>query len=641
MAQAPTSLWLVPRAIRGDTARMGSARLRLAFGATSVATLLVMVPACDEDLAAPGPVADAGVDATPDGEPDAGPQPGPCPAGQLELDDGACQPAGIPPEACGDGFVPTDDGACDPVLPDENCSLGTMAIPGETECRPVAPCGTGTWGDIPIEPTTQHVDGAYGGSNSNGSATDPWTTIQEAVDAADPGAIVAVAAGSYVEDLWILAKPVRLWGKCPAEAEVVGSDSVLPAIYIYEASGAEVRDLAATGAGMGIFISDSQDVRIDRVWIHDAPAGGLGLLDVGEGCSVRLSRSLIEWVGDDGAHLTWVAELTVQDSVVRDTQPDSSQHWGRGLTAMSDLAAPQRSQLWVRRSLIERNHQDGIRSFGANVTVQDTVIRDTLPAASGQGEGSGILMGPAVDDDGLSSLTLLRSVIAGNHSCGVCTTNANGTVEATVVRGTKARASDEQGGFGLGLISDRPSESTRPQVTVTSSVIEQSHSAGLAVAGLDVIVAALIVRDTEAEVAGGHLGRGVAAELNAITGEPATLEIYGSVIERSHEAGLALIGSTAVIDGTVVRDTQPQPANDLFGRGVVVQLAAETLARSDATIVHSLIEGNHEAGLYVGGSDAWVQDSVIFDSKPHHAQRRDSLWRTLHADRSQRQPLRL
>ena len=31
-----------------------------------------------------------------------------------------------------------------------------MAIPGEPSCHEVAPCGTGTWGDIPVAGDTEH-----------------------------------------------------------------------------------------------------------------------------------------------------------------------------------------------------------------------------------------------------------------------------------------------------------------------------------------------------------------------------------------------------------------------------------------------------------------------------------------------------
>ena len=372
--------------------------------------------------------------------------------------------------------------------------------------------------------------------------------------------------------------------------------------------------MAVTATSGGFIISDSVDVLLDRLWIHDAPEGGLEVVDLGDPTSARLARSLVESVGSDGAYAWQGAELAIEQSVLRDTQP-SGQIWGHGVRVRAEPAAERRGELWVRRSLIERNHEAGIRSVGTNVTVEDTVVRDTLPSAADQSLGLGILIIPADEDDYVPSLTLIRSVVAANHTCGVCTINADATVEATVVRGTKPSASDDRMGYGMALTSELPPGSTRPVVAVSSSVVEHSHGIGLAVAALDATVEAVIVRDTEAEVAGGTIGRGLAAEPHPHTQEPAVLALSGSVIERSHEVGLAVIGSEAVIDGTVVRDSRPRPADGLFGRGIIVQLSTETYAPSQATISHSLVEGSHEAGIYVVGSNAVIEDSVIRDSK--------------------------
>src|SRR5262245_45900115 len=138
----------------------------------------------------------------------AGIQPDGCPAGHLMVD-GSCEPAGIPPTACGEGFLPDDGRGCVPVLPASTCSDGQLAVPGDTECRELVSCGAAPWGDIPIDANTEYVDASYAGTDSDGSANKPWTTISDAVAAASSGAIVAIAAGSYVEDVQLIGKPVR------------------------------------------------------------------------------------------------------------------------------------------------------------------------------------------------------------------------------------------------------------------------------------------------------------------------------------------------------------------------------------------------------------------------------------------------
>jgi hypothetical protein len=152
-----------------------------------------------------------------------------------------------------------------------------MAVPGDTACREVAPCGSGTWGDIPVEANTQFVDKAYAGGNSDGTLAHPWTTIQQGINAAAKGAIVAVAAGSYAEDVLIKYKPVRLWGRCPAMVEVAGAGVAPGVIQVFKkaAGGAEVRGIAVTGANTGIAVVGASSVVIEQVWVHDTGNWGV------------------------------------------------------------------------------------------------------------------------------------------------------------------------------------------------------------------------------------------------------------------------------------------------------------------------------------------------------------------------------
>ncbi|HZU84896.1 MAG TPA: hypothetical protein VE987_18320, partial [Polyangiaceae bacterium] len=62
-----------------------------------------------------------------------------CNPGELALDDGGCQPAGIPPGMCAMGFMPDGNGGCLAILPPP-CQKGQMAVPGDTSCHDVAPC---------------------------------------------------------------------------------------------------------------------------------------------------------------------------------------------------------------------------------------------------------------------------------------------------------------------------------------------------------------------------------------------------------------------------------------------------------------------------------------------------------------------
>ncbi|HZO13070.1 MAG TPA: hypothetical protein VFB62_07420, partial [Polyangiaceae bacterium] len=155
----------------------------------------------------------------------------PCAPAEWQSDDSSCIPAGVPADGCAAGFVHDGDRGCEAILPDAPCGAGSMAVPGETTCHEVVSCGTGTWGDIPVEPDTEYVDASYAGMDSDGSALKPWTSVQAAVDAAAPGAIVAIAEGSY-SDVRISDAPVRLFGVCPGLVEIVGTGAGIAALIV-------------------------------------------------------------------------------------------------------------------------------------------------------------------------------------------------------------------------------------------------------------------------------------------------------------------------------------------------------------------------------------------------------------------------
>ena len=164
--------------------------------------------------------------------------------------------------------MPAGDG-CEPVLPEGPCPAGLLAVPGESSCREIMACGAGKWGDIPLEPGAQYVDGSYAGGDSDGSEAKPWTSIQAAVDAAADGALVAVAEGTYAEPVLIQQRIVRLWGVCPSKVELNAPGEVNGVSITSGADGSEIHGIAVTGADVGFGVLGSTDILLDRVWVHD------------------------------------------------------------------------------------------------------------------------------------------------------------------------------------------------------------------------------------------------------------------------------------------------------------------------------------------------------------------------------------
>jgi hypothetical protein len=215
-----------------------------------------------------------------------------CPAGEIELD-GVCQPAGVVEGQCAEGFVYDGDHGCEPVGA-PICGPGTLAVPGEEACHPVVAC-TGTWGAAPLAANTVYVQaGAIGGG---GSQAMPFASVQQGIDAATNGAVIAIAAGSYAEDVAI-GKAVQLWGACPEQTTIVGTGTEIAAVYVQSgAAGAQLHDLGVSGAGIGVLVAGAIDVVIDQLWIHDTARRGIDAETVFGTTSVSVTRTLVENAG--------------------------------------------------------------------------------------------------------------------------------------------------------------------------------------------------------------------------------------------------------------------------------------------------------------------------------------------------------
>jgi len=509
------------------------------------------------------------------------------------LRDSECIPAGVEPDGCGPGFMHDGDRGCDPILPGEPCAPGSMAVPGEMRCREVAPCARGKWGDIPVEPTTVYVDAAFAGT-SDGSQAQPWTTIQEGVDHAPPGAIVAVTDGTYLEDVNIESH-VRLWGVCPARASVVGTS--LAAIFVRSgASGTELHRLGITGQGLGVIVFGSEDVLIEEAHIHDNQSRGVNLQGDDGAVSVTLRRCLLENNREQGVFVSG-SEVHLEATVVRDTTVNAQGVWGRGLGVQDDPSIGVRALATVQGSLLERNHATGIFVESSDATVEATVIRDTQPDAQGaSGRGIGAQNNPA--SGALTSITLRQSVLQYNRQIGVHVSGAQATLERTVVRDTLADGL----GIGRGInVQDDPM--TGASFTMRSSLVERNLQLGLFIEGSDAVVESSALRDTAGSPTGGGRGIQVQGDMSV----SASLALRTSVLERSLEAGLGVYGPTVVeVDGCLVRDTLA--GNGLYGDGLAILALG---GRPSATVLATRIERSERAAISNFGSGVAIGDSTF------------------------------
>jgi hypothetical protein len=202
-------------------------------------------------------------------------------------------------------------------------------------------------------------------------------------------------------------------------------------------------------------------------------------------------------------------------------------------------------------------------------------------------------------------------------------------VERTVVRGTVPGIYDTGRGINAQLSCDDSgcNVAARSTLTLVGSLIERNHDAGLVVSASDANVESTVVRDTEPRVADGRQGWGlsVGPSCTPATGcDPATrgtAHVTGSVFERNHEIGIAVMGSDATLTGVVVRDTWPRASDQQLGRGINIQLACsetscDATARANVTIAGVLVDNNHDTGIFVGASDVVVEDAMVRATLP-------------------------
>jgi len=550
---------------------------------------------------------------------------------ELALEDGSCIRPGIPSDACAPGFVHDGAYGCEPVLAPP-CGPGLMAVPGEETCRPIMACGTTNWGDIPVDGNTVYVDAAFSGTE-NGSAAAPWTTIAEAVNAAPSGALVAIAAGSYVENVVVAGKPLRLWGVCPERVEIVGSSlaggGCPPAALCVTtgASGSEVHGVALRGTSVAYTQSGAENVLLDRLWIHEAGDRGIDLESAAGPTSARVQGSLIEQCRDMGVYARG-SDVTIEATVVRGTQPDPDLFFGYGIGVevpcqATDCEPGSHASAVVRGSVVEANHEVGIHFEGADGSVEASVVRGNLPGADGQHFGRGINIQLVCSGDFCnaaerSNVEVRTSVIDQNHDTGLLVGGSDALIEDTVVRGTQPEAADQTGGRGVDVQLACPAgvcdPATRSVATLRRSLIQDNRDVAVYVGGSEVTIEDIVVRATSPRASDQRFGRGVGAELacdqngNCDASAVADVTLRRSLVEQSYGVGVFMRGGSMTVEATTVRQTLAQLFDGIDGDGIAA-------AHDDAPTVLSLadvhVEDSARAGVASFGADILLRATRI------------------------------
>jgi hypothetical protein len=502
--------------------------------------------------------ASCGGDEEPESKPDPEPPEDAAPAcaPNRELPGGACLETGVPPDACADGFEPDGQQGCNAILPADACPPGLIAIPGDTACREVAPCPETLYGDAPIEPTTQFVDGAYAGADSDGSIERPWRTIKEGVAAAAPTAVVAIAAGTYEEGVWSEGKAVRLWGRCPELVEIAGVLPGYATVELSQGDGAELHDLSVSGVSFGVYVNSAAGVVLDRVHIHDTGLEGLLVSGHAGPAEASLRRSLIERASSLGIGAEEEAVVLVEDSAVRDIL-DVGADPGWGIYALLG------SRLTVTRSVFSGSFL-GIAARGSEATLDGVVIRDAQIAIANnvapEGPSTLVATGSLIERyrqyGALSNAPLSLSAMVFRDAVFL----PDGTIPSAIAFDTGATGGCrdcliERSGVGVTMRAATASlervavrDASLPGMVVVdgsvgdirASTFERTTGIGMYVQESSATLRDVIVVDTALK--DGAYGDGIAATL-------ASVDISSARVESSARCGVGSFGATVRIGG--------------------------------------------------------------------------------------------
>ena len=421
--------------------------------------------------------------------------------------------------------------------------------------------------------------------------------------------------------------------------------------------------------GAGIFVSGGKGIAMANVWVHDANEGagnsmdGVGLW-VASAAEVGVEGTLVEGAMHAGIVVTGAKTLLdVTDSAIRDTGfrdelsndgygvwaasgaelklQDSvvSRNHSAGLLVSDDAAAlvercvvrntqPQKNaahgegaavrdggHLTVDNSFFEHNQAAGVSAYQADLdadsgtttqlTMQRTVVRDTVPGLDGIGVGISVADGITANVQGCA--------LTENTGGGIL---ASGQGTAIAIEGTILRSFQpaEGGGTGFGI---RAADGA--YVTSSVSALESNSGFGVAAAdqGTQVSLSSTVVRNSVPCTNGeGDSVGGVFADSGS------EVVITGSLIEGNTKHGVLAAGldTQARLEASAVRKTEVPPEGE-GGYGI------RAVDRAQVALEWCLVTDNRSCGICLSGNktSATIANSVVGSTKPPEGEDRD--WR--------------
>lgn len=555
----------------------------------------------------PDPGVDAGMadatDATPDAaEPAASAAPpnlGPCPTDWRQ--------------------VPGDPPTCEPWPEGGRVRCGISEALFAGGCADILPCAAGDFADLAdFAATDQRF--VREGSDGDGSRGAPFGTIAQALTRATPATVVAVARGTYREDL-VLPQGVTLVGACAhettlrSEAAATGpfdavvetrGDARLRGLGIQSSNLAgllvrgtvEVEGLLVEGVvGSGIIVGNGGSLVGSSLVVRGTrPAGPFAVgLAVGPGGAADLSRvSVTENAGSGVSLLS--ASVTLTGAVIADNAGAAvfDPTLGRGVEVLDGAT------FRCVACVVEDNASISlfVENLGAQATFEDSLLRHLDPGVE-DGAGRGLV---GFED---TVVTLRRTRLVGFRQVAL---RAKGVGAQLVLEDVVVEGMPDGPTTGASLLLEAGAQATLDRVLIVRSGAAAAVING---AGTSAQVHDVTVRDTTGEP-DGDFGIGVQVA------DGATLEGERLSIHRAHMTGLIAGGvglaprvvlADLIVDGTAPRlCAETGGCAEGHGDGVVAtELGLIELTRF-------VVSGSNRAGVHVAGGDMLLVEGLVRDN---------------------------
>ena len=567
--------------------------------------LIIFLPACsDPDQA------------TTDGGTDGDSGTAQCAAG-LRAVGPACAPIF---DECKDDEIPVLGGGCRHVGPPKICLMGWARIKGGW-CEPILPktkCPVGTMeviGKTACQPIGECGSRTWGKIKTTASTIfvdQSYTGGGSDGSQSKPfvtigAALYKATAGDHIavaagnyKEGISIQRKVTLEGRCAQMVTISGGSKYAAVKMTKWASGAVLRGVDISGADTGLSV-DGVSVTVERVSVQGCEVRGVQVADG----TLTLLDSLVAATRAAGISL-FGARANVKRSVVRDTReraPDK--RFGYGIYAGISPSLSKGSVLTLRDSLVAGNRTTGIALWSSKATVERSVVRDTRKRASDKWFGHGIYAGISSSQSKGSDLILRDSLVAGNRSMGIALISSKATVERSVVRDTREQASDNKGGEGIHAdIGSGRSQGS--ELTLCDSLVAGNRSMGIALWSSKATVQRSVVHDTRERASDKRFGTGIQASIVSGQSQGSELTLRDSLVANNWNAGIQLYSSKATVERSVVHKKS--------GVGIYADVGSGQSQGSELTLRDSLVANNRNVGISLFSSKATMERSMVRDT---------------------------